>query len=157
MFDIILIEPEIPQNTGNIARTCAVTQSRLHLIEPLGFEMSDKYLKRSGMDYWNHVTWKTWPNWLAFASQADKLTPSSQTWFVECGSSKIYTDAIFRPGDRFVFGRETFGIPSTLCLAHQESWISIPMTNPSARSLNLSNCVAIVLFEAIRQAGIQQL
>ena len=147
---IVLVEPEIPPNTGNVARLCAATRSTLHLIEPLGFRLDDAQLKRAGMDYWQHVTWHRWPNWAAFA---ESLPATAQLWFIESGGPKLYTQARFAPHDYLVFGRETAGLPKGLLKDHADRWLRIPMFNPKARSLNLSNCVALVLFEALRQQG----
>jgi len=147
-MNIVLVEPEIPPNTGNVARLCAATGSRLHLIEPLGFQLDDRQLKRAGMDYWEQVQWRCWPNWVEFTAH---LTPSSRLWFIESGGPKRYTEARFSPDDYLVFGRETAGLPKAWLECQPERWLRIPMFNPAARSLNLSNCVAIVLFEALRQ------
>jgi tRNA (cytidine/uridine-2'-O-)-methyltransferase len=149
-MNVVLVEPEIPPNTGNVARLCAATKSRLHLIEPFGFRLDDAQLKRAGMDYWRHVEWKRWPNWTVFQKQ---LPAESRLWFVECDGPVRYTDAKFGPDDYLVFGRETAGLPRALIEANREHWLRIPMFNPQARSLNLSNCVALVLFEALRQQG----
>jgi tRNA (cytidine/uridine-2'-O-)-methyltransferase len=147
---IVLVEPEIPPNTGNVARLCAATRSTLHLVEPLGFKLDDAQLKRAGMDYWRHVDWRRWENWTAFAQS---LPPGARLWFVESNGPRVYTDVTFASGDWLVFGRETAGLPKTLLEEHRERWLRIPMFNPDARSLNLSNCVALVLFEALRQQG----
>jgi len=147
---VVLVEPEIPPNTGNVARLCAATKTRLYLIEPLGFKLEDAQLKRAGMDYWQHVQWQRWPNWTEFSNA---LPPNSRLWFVEDGGSTVYSDARFQPEDFLVFGRETAGLPRTLLEQHADRWLRIPMLNPQARSLNLSNCVALVLFEALRQQG----
>lgn len=152
MLHVVLIEPEIPPNTGNIARLCAATRATLHLIEPLGFKLDDSQLKRAGMDYWQHVNWHRWPNWLAFAAS---VPAESKLWFVEQGGQTLYSEAAFGPNDYLVFGRETAGIPAELLSRNNNTWIRLPMFNPDARSLNLSNCVAIVLFEALRQQGFQ--
>ena len=144
------MEPEIPPNTGNVARLCAATRSRLHLIEPLGFTLDDAQLKRAGMDYWQQVDWKRWPGWADFVG---KVPSSARLWFVESGGPSLYTEARFRPDDYLVFGRETAGLPKKLLEENSARWLRIPMMNPQARSLNLSNCVAIVLFEALRQQG----
>ena len=149
---IVLVEPEIAPNTGNVARLCAATQSVLHLIEPLGFELGDAQLKRAGMDYWRHVQWRRWPNWPAFENA---LPAHACLWFVESHGPQRYTDARFSPADYLVFGRETAGLPAKLLEAHRGQWLSIPMFHPQARSLNLSNCVALVLFEALRQQGFE--
>jgi len=147
---VVLLEPEIPPNTGNVARLCAATHSTLHLIEPFGFKLDDAALKRAGMDYWQHVRWQRWPNWKAF-EQA--LAPRARLWFVESNGPTRYDEAKFGTGDYLVFGRETAGLPKSLLEQHRDHWLHIPMLNPEARSLNLSNCVALVLFEALRQQG----
>jgi tRNA (cytidine/uridine-2'-O-)-methyltransferase len=147
---IVLVEPEIPPNTGNVARLCAATKSTLHLIEPFGFKLDDSQLKRAGMDYWQHVQWKRWPGWTQFAGS---LEPAARLWFVESGGTRLYTEVFFSPGDYLVFGRETAGLPKGLLEQNRDKWLRIPMFNREARSLNLSNCVALVLFEALRQQG----
>jgi len=149
-MDIVLVEPEIPPNTGNVARLCAATKTRLHLIEPLGFKLDDTQLKRAGMDYWQHVEWKRWPDWTSFQ---ESLRASARLWLIESKGPRLYTEARFAAEDYLVFGRETAGLPKKLLNEYRESWLRIPMFNPKARSLNLSNCVALVLFEALRQQG----
>jgi tRNA (cytidine/uridine-2'-O-)-methyltransferase len=147
---IVLVEPEIPPNTGNVARLCAATRSTLHLVEPFGFKLDDTQLKRAGMDYWQHVEWRRWPNWTAF----QKAVPAgARLWFVESKGPRLYTEVRFAPEDYLVFGRETAGLPKKLLRENSEHWLRIPMFNPQSRSLNLSNCVALVLFEALRQQG----
>jgi tRNA (cytidine/uridine-2'-O-)-methyltransferase len=147
---IALLEPEIAPNTGNIARLCAATRTCLDVIEPLGFQLTDAKLKRAGMDYWQHVQWKRWPNWPAFEAA---LPAGSRLWFIESDGPRVYTEAEFCPNDCLVFGRETAGLPLVLLEKNRERWLRIPMFNEKARSLNLSNCVALVLFEALRQQG----
>ena len=149
-MNIVLLEPEIPPNTGNVARLCAATRTTLHLIEPFGFKLDDAHLKRAGMDYWRQVEWHRWKNWAAFA---EKLPPHTRLWFVESNGPKLYSDAKFSADDYLVFGRETAGLPKQLLAQHRESWLRIPMFNAKSRSLNLSNCAALVLFEALRQQG----
>ncbi|MEJ0090768.1 MAG: tRNA (uridine(34)/cytosine(34)/5-carboxymethylaminomethyluridine(34)-2'-O)-methyltransferase TrmL [Limisphaerales bacterium] len=149
-MNIVLVEPEIPPNTGNVARLCAATKSRLHLIEPFGFKLDDSQLKRAGMDYWQQVEWRRWANWKAFA---EKLPGHARLWFIESGGSKNYSDVRFEADDYLIFGRETAGLPKQLLEQNCENWLRIPMFNAQARSLNLSNCVALVLFEALRQQG----
>jgi tRNA (cytidine/uridine-2'-O-)-methyltransferase len=149
-MNIVLLEPEIPPNTGNVARLCAATKAVLHLIEPFGFKLDDAQLKRAGMDYWRQVEWHRWKNWTVFTEQ---LPAKARLWFVESNGPKIYSDAEFSAGDYLVFGRETAGLPKTLLEPNRESWLRIPMFNDQSRSLNLSNCVALVLFEALRQRG----
>jgi tRNA (cytidine/uridine-2'-O-)-methyltransferase len=145
---VVLLEPEIPPNTGNVARLCAATNATLHLIEPFGFKLDDSQLKRAGMDYWQHVRWFRWRNWPDFRAQ---VSPESRLWYIESNGPVRYTDARFGRDDYLVFGRETAGLPKTLLEENRGSWLRIPMFNPNARSLNLSNCVALVLFEALRQ------
>lgn len=149
-MNIVLVEPEIPPNTGNIARLCAATRTTLHLIEPFGFKLDDATLKRAGMDYWQHVEWRRWRNWAEFAAS---VPTGAKLWLVESGGPRRYDEARFGAGDYLVFGRETAGLPKALLEANREGWLRIPMLNPEARSLNLSNCVALVLYEALRQQG----
>jgi tRNA (cytidine/uridine-2'-O-)-methyltransferase len=145
---VVLLEPEIPPNTGNVARLCAATKSTLHLIEPFGFQLDDRQLKRAGMDYWQHVQWHRWKNWSDFAAS---INSGSTLWFIESNGPKRYDEVAFQPNDYLMFGRETAGLPRALLDSHRDHWLRIPMFNPAARSLNLSNCVALVLFEALRQ------
>jgi tRNA (cytidine/uridine-2'-O-)-methyltransferase len=147
---IVLVEPEIPPNTGNVARLCAATKSILHLVEPFGFKLDDTQFKRAGMDYWQHVEWHRWPNWVAFEKQVPQ---GARLWFVESEGPRLYTQVSFAPEDYLVFGRETAGLPKKLLQDNPDRWLRIPMFNAKARSLNLSNCVALVLFEALRQQG----
>jgi tRNA (cytidine/uridine-2'-O-)-methyltransferase len=148
--NIVLVEPEIPPNTGNVARLCAATKSALHLIEPFGFKLDDTQLKRAGMDYWQQVEWHRWKNWNAFA---EKVPSHARLWFVESSGPKLYSEVKFAPDDYLVFGRETAGLPKKLLEENSGYWVRIPMFNAQSRSLNLSNCVALVLFEALRQQG----
>jgi tRNA (cytidine/uridine-2'-O-)-methyltransferase len=149
-MQIVLVEPEIPPNTGNVARLCAATRTTLHLIEPLGFKLDDAQLKRAGMDYWQHVQWCRWKNWTEFATHAGT---DAHLWFVESGGARHYADVQYGANDYLVFGRETAGLPKALLESNREQWLRIPMFNADARSLNLSNCVALVLYEALRQQG----
>ena len=152
-MNVVLLEPEIPPNTGNVARLCAATRSVLHLIEPFGFKLDDTQLKRAGMDYWQQVQWRRWKSWGEFA--AAHGTKSSRFWFIESGGPKIYTAANFLPEDYLIFGRETAGLPKSLLEQYPDQWLRIPMFNDQSRSLNLSNCVALVLFEGLRQQGFE--
>jgi tRNA (cytidine/uridine-2'-O-)-methyltransferase len=147
---IVLVEPEIPPNTGNIARLCAATRTRLHLIEPLGFKLDNAQLKRAGMDYWRHVEWHRWSNWATFHQQ---LPAGARLWFIESNGPRLYSEAQFAPEDYLVLGRETAGLPKQLLKENRDHWLRLPMFNRDSRSLNLSNCAAIVLFEALRQQG----
>jgi tRNA (cytidine/uridine-2'-O-)-methyltransferase len=145
---VVLVEPEIPPNTGNVARLCAATGATLHLVGPLGFKMDDKTLKRAGMDYWNHVTWKYWDS---LADLQHAAGPGARFFYVTTKSQRSYTVPRYRDGDYLVFGRETAGLPASLLSAHADSTITIPMFHPEARSLNLATAVGIVLYEAMRQ------
>ena len=149
-MNVVLVCPEIAGNTGNIARLCAATRSPLHLIDPLGFRLDDKELARAGMDYWQLVDWHRWSNWPAFRSAQPA---DARFWFVEQGGARGYHEVAYGPKDYLVFGRETAGLPRLLLEAQRDAWVNIPMLNPAARSLNLANCVALVLFEALRQNG----
>jgi tRNA (cytidine/uridine-2'-O-)-methyltransferase len=149
-MNIVLVEPEIPPNTGNVARLCAATRTTLHLIEPFGFKLDDAQLKRAGMDYWQHVQWQRWASWRAFA---DKLPATARLWFIESSGPRLYTEAQFAADDYLVFGRETAGLPKSLLEQNRAHWLRIPMFHEQSRSLNLANCAALVLFEALRQQG----
>lgn len=146
MFNIVLVEPEIPQNTGNIVRTCAATDCKLHLVRPLGFEVSDKYLKRAGLDYWDAVNISYYDNF----DQVIKAFPQSTFYFFTTKGRKRHSDASFKKGDFLVFGKETKGLPEELLKTNPENCLRIPMVNET-RSLNLSNSVAIAVYEALRQ------
>lgn len=149
-MNLVLVEPEIPPNTGNVARLCAATRTKLHLIEPFGFMLDNTQLKRAGMDYWQHLEWQRWPSWPVFVAQ---VPANARLWLVESGGAKLYSEVQYAPEDYLVFGRETAGLPRELLETHRQHWLRIPMFNPQARSLNLSNCAALVLFEALRQQG----
>jgi tRNA (cytidine/uridine-2'-O-)-methyltransferase len=148
-LQVVLVEPEIPPNTGSIARCCAATGAVLHLVEPLGFRLDDKALKRAGMDYWAHVEWLTWPNWAALR----EAHPEGRFHFLTTKATRPYTEARFAAGDFLVFGRETRGLPESLLRENSAACLTIPMTNPEVRSLNLATAAAIVLYEAVRQIG----
>jgi tRNA (cytidine/uridine-2'-O-)-methyltransferase len=153
-MNVVLVEPEIPPNTGNVARLCAATEATLHLVGPLGFRLDDRELKRAGMDYWEQVTWKCWESLEELQRAAE--TPREGTrpttfYYVTTKAKRAYTEPRYRWGDYLVFGRETAGLPEALLKAHADSTITIPMFNPQARSLNLATAVAIVLYEAVRQ------
>ena len=148
MFHIVLHQPEIPQNTGNIGRTCVAAGASLHLIEPLGFSLSEKQLKRAGMDYWGKLDVCRYINFADFCEKH----PGARLWMATTKAKQVYTDVRFRPGDYIMFGKESAGIPEEILVEHEESCIRIPMLD-QIRSLNLSNSVAIVLYEALRQNG----
>ncbi len=146
MFNIVLVEPEIPQNTGNIVRTCHATGCKLHLVRPLGFEVSDKYLKRAGLDYWNGVDISYYDG---FDEVLQKFPQGNFYYFTTKGLNR-YSDAAFKEGDFLVFGKETKGLPEELLIANRNSCLRIPMLGET-RSLNLSNSVAIAVYEGLRQ------
>lgn len=147
-MNVVLLEPEIPPNTGNIARLCAATRTTLHLIEPFGFKLDDKQLKRAGLDYWEHLTRHRWPDWPAFQKQ---LPAGARLWLIESNGAKNYAEVEYHADDYLVFGRETAGLPQKILTQYQGQWLRIPMFHEKVRSLNLSNCVALVLYEALRQ------
>ena len=149
---IILHQPEIPANTGNIGRTCVATGTSLHLIEPLGFRLDEKSIRRAGMDYWEHLDVTRYINFADFREKH----PSARIWMATTKAKHVYTDVSFAPDDFIMFGKESGGIPEELLVDHEETCIRIPML-PSIRSLNLSSSVAIVLYEALRQQGFDQL
>lgn len=145
-FNIVLLEPEIPANTGNIGRTCVATGTRLHLIKPLGFQINEKALKRAGMDYWDELDLKLYLNYEEFR----ELNPNAKVYMATTKSEQTYADVKFEPDCFIMFGKESAGIPEELLVDNQENCIRIPMLG-NARSLNLSNAAAIVLYEALRQ------
>lgn len=146
--NIVLFEPEIPQNTGNIGRTCVATGTRLHLIEPLGFRLDEKSLKRAGMDYWKDLDVTTYVNFQDFQEKH----PGVKLFMASTKALNLYSDVQYEEGCYIMFGKESGGIPEELLYWHREDAIRIPM-NENIRSLNLSNSVAIVLYEALRQQG----
>ena len=152
MLNVVLVEPEIPQNCGNIARTCAATGCRLHLIRPLGFDISEKAVKRAGLDYWNLVEVLDYENLEEFFSK----NQVERMWCLSTKAPRCYTEAEYREGDYLFFGKETKGLPEPFLEAHRESCVRIPMRQ-EARSLNLSNAVAITVYEALRQLSFPQL
>ena len=146
MYNIVLVEPEIPQNAGNIARTCAATGTRLHMVRPLGFEVSDKYLKRAGLDYWNLVEIFYYDSF----EELQAKNPNARFFYFTTKARHRHSDAKFQDGDFLVFGKETKGLPEELLLKNEETCVRIPMFE-KARSLNLSKSVAVALYEALRQ------
>ena len=147
-LNIVLLEPEIPANTGNIGRTCVATGTRLHLIDPLGFKLNDKMLKRAGMDYWEKLDYTRYTNYEDFLEKH----PGAKIWLATTKAKHCYTDVTFKMDDFIMFGKESAGIPEEILVDHEEDCIRIPMGH-DIRSLNLSNSVAIVLYEALRQNG----
>ena len=152
MFNIVLVHPDIPQNTGNIVRTCAATGAVLHLIKPLGFSIEDKYLKRAGLDYWDEATVKVYDSFEEF----EEKNPTGKRYLCTTKGSKCYCDFEFSDGDYLVFGSETKGLPDSIHESYPDTRIRIPMRE-GIRCLNLSNAVNIILFKAIRQNGFEGL
>jgi tRNA (cytidine/uridine-2'-O-)-methyltransferase len=152
LFHVVLYRPEIPQNTGNIGRLCALTRTRLHLIHPLGFSITDRHLRRSGMDYWYSLDLHQHADWQSFMQSPER---PKRLWLFTTKATRSYWDATFEPGDGLLFGQESAGCPPDI---HQQvgddHCITIPHTNPQLRSHNLSNCAAVGLYEAIRQATV---
>ena len=148
-FNIVLVEPEIPPNTGSIARLCGATNTTLHLVRPLGFSTDDKHLKRAGLDYWPHVDIVYWESLSDFLQGRGRHT----LYFLSKKTSRPYTAAEFTPGDFLVFGKETKGLPEEILKTYEDRCYTIPMANDNIRSLNLAMSAGIVLYEAIRQCG----
>ncbi len=148
MFNIVLLEPEIPANTGNIGRTCVATGSRLHLIEPLGFSLSEKALKRAGMDYWKDLDVTTYIDYQDFLEK----NQGAKIYMATTKAQKVYTEASYEDGCYIMFGKESAGIPEEILVENRENCVRIPMIG-DIRSLNLGNSVAVVLYEALRQNG----
>ncbi len=146
MLNIVLHQPEIPSNTGNIGRTCVATGTRLHLIEPLGFSLSEKALKRAGMDYWKNLDVTVYEDYEDFL----KKNPGAKIYYATTKAPNVYTDVTYEPDCYIMFGRESGGIPEDILVNNQETCVRIPM-NPEIRSLNLANSAAVVLYEALRQ------
>ena len=146
---IILHQPEIPANTGNIGRTCVAAGAPLHLIEPLGFRLNEKEIKRAGMDYWEKLTVSRYMNFHEFKEKH----PDAKIWMATTKAKRLYTDVSFGEDDYIMFGKESAGIPEEILVEYEENCIRIPML-PDIRSLNLSNSVAIVLYEALRQQNL---
>lgn len=149
-FNIVLVEPEIPPNTGSIARLCGATDSTLHLVHPLGFSTADKHLKRAGLDYWNHVNIKHWDNFESFLLEQNEL----DLYFFTTKSKTSYTSAVFKKGSYLIFGKETKGLPEDILTHYSDRSYTLPMRNSNIRSLNLAMTAGIVLYEAIRQCSI---
>ena len=146
---MVLVQPEIPQNTGSIARLVAATRARLHLVGPLGFSLEDRYLRRAGLDYWPLVDLRTYAGWDEFAAEATGLPLK----YFSTHAAQSYLTARYQPGDYLVFGSETAGLGEEFLRSRKETTFRIPIFEPGVRSLNLANAVSIVLYEALRQAG----
>ncbi len=148
-FHIVLVEPEIPPNTGNIARLCGATGTILHLVGRLGFSIDDRQLRRAGLDYWSAIDVRQWDS----LEHLQSVHPGCRWWYTSKKAAKSHIEADFRAGDFLVFGKETAGLPEELLTAHPEQCIRIPIFSPLVRSLNLSTAAGIVLYEALRQSG----
>ena len=151
-LNIVLYEPEIPSNTGNIGRTCVATGTRLHLIEPLGFRLNEKAIKRAGMDYWSDLDVTTYVNYEEFLEK----NPGAKIYMATTKSRQTYTEVSYEPDCYIMFGKESAGIPEEILVKHPDTCVRIPMIGET-RSLNLSNSVAIVLYEALRQNGFEKM
>lgn len=148
-FHIVLIEPEIPPNTGSIARLCAATGAHLHLVGKLGFSLDDKHLKRAGLDYWHAVTVQRWDDFAALRA----AYPNGRYWYASKKAAQLYTEVCYQAGDLLVFGKESSGLPEELLTENAQCSIRIPIMHPEVRSLNLATASGIVLYEALRQTG----
>lgn len=149
VFNIVLVEPEIPPNTGSIARLCGATDCILHLVHPLGFSTDDKHLKRAGLDYWEHVSIHHWDSFNALL----KTIPETKMHLFSTKCHKNFTEVHFIPGDFLIFGKETKGIDAEILHLYNDRCLTLPMKNPNIRSLNLAMTVGIVVYEALRQQG----
>jgi len=147
VFHIILHQPEIPQNTGSIGRLCVSTNTELHLIHPLGFQITDAHLRRAGLDYWEKLAPKQYDHWEDFLAR----NPAKRLWFLTTKGERLYTQVRYEPGDGLVLGRETRGLPEEILEAHRDQLVKIPMPGDFHRSLNLAQAAAVVLYEALRQ------
>lgn len=146
---VVLVEPEIPPNTGNVSRLCAGSNTKLHLIKPLGFKIDDYHLRRAGLDYWEHVDMQVWESYAEF----EAATTTARKWYLTTKTDKVYTEARFEKDDYLIFGKETKGLPEALLKKNEANCLTIPINKGHVRSINLSNSVAIVLYEALRQNG----
>lgn len=151
-MNVVLFEPEMPANTGNIGRTCVATDTKLHLIEPLGFRISDKAVKRAGLDYWDKLQVAVYSDYQEFMDK----NPGAKIYMATTKARKVYTEVAYEPDCFLMFGKESAGIPEEILVEHQEHCIRIPMWG-EIRSLNLSNSVSVVLYEALRQNGFEQM
>ena len=147
---IVLYQPEIPYNTGSVGRTCVAVGAKLWLVRPLGFRIDDYYLRRAGLDYWEHLEWEAVDDWAALVARLKAELPATEPWFFTKTATREYTNVAFQQADIFVFGGESNGLPPSLLEANRERTLRIPI-RPEVRSLNLSNSVAIVAYEALRQ------
>ncbi len=150
ILHIVLHQPEIPPNTGNVARSCVAIGAKLWLVKPLGFEITEKRLRRAGLDYWPHLDWETVEDWQELTQKLGETFLEKRAWFFTKTAQHEYTDARFQRGDALIFGCETRGLPAEILAAHPEQTLRIPI-RPQVRSLNLSNAAAVAMYEAVRQ------
>lgn len=148
LVDVVLYQPEIPHNTGSVGRTCVAVGAKLWLVRPLGFRVDDYYLRRAGLDYWEHLEWEVVDDWTALVERL----PGRRFWYLTKTAERHYTDVRYQQGDVLVFGRESNGLPADLLAANPDRTLRIPI-RPAVRSLNLSNSAAVLLYEAVRQLG----
>lgn len=151
-FQLVLVRPEIPQNTGAIGRLCVSTGTRLHLVKPLGFSLEDKFVRRAGMDYWPHLDLAVHENWEDFLA----ANPGARMWFFSTKGTRVFWDCEFRDGDCMVFGSESCGLPPELYERYRDRLCLIPMSGDFYRSLNLANCAAVALYEGLRQTSLRR-
>jgi len=152
VLNIVLYQPEIPHNTGSVGRTCVAVGAKLWLVRPLGFRIDDYYLRRAGLDYWEHLEWEIADDWHSLTERLEQVTPNRQPWLFTKTAERLYASVKFEHGDILVFGSESGGLPPSLLEANRDHALRIP-TRPQVRSLNLSNSVAIAAYEALRQWG----
>ena len=152
ILHVVLHQPEIPPNTGNVARSCVAIGAKLWLVKPLGFEITEKRLRRAGLDYWPHLEWTVVEDWQELTQQLERPFASGRAWFFTKTAKRVYTDACFQRGDALVFGCETRGLPAEILAAYPDQTLRIPI-RPEVRSLNLSSAAAVAMYEAVRQIG----
>lgn len=152
LLHVVLYQPEIPPNTGNIGRTCVALGAKLWLIRPLGFQINEKELRRAGLDYWPHLDWEAVDDWMALAERLSAQLAGGRAWFFTKTATRLHTDASYKRGDVLVFGSESKGLPSELLTEYRSQALRLPM-RPQVRSLNLSATAAVAMYEAARQIG----
>jgi tRNA (cytidine/uridine-2'-O-)-methyltransferase len=152
ILQVVLYQPEIPPNTGNVARSCVAIGAKLWLVKPLGFEITEKRLRRAGLDYWPHLEWEVVEDWQELMERLAEVFARGRAWFFTKSAEREYTDVRFQRGDALIFGCETRGLPAEVLAAHSELVLRIPI-RPQVRSLNLSNAAAVAMYEAVRQIG----
>jgi tRNA (cytidine/uridine-2'-O-)-methyltransferase len=151
LLHVVLHEPEIPPNAGNVGRTCVAIAAKMWLVRPIGFQLDDYYLRRAGLDYWEELEWEVVDSWQHLLARLEE-SGAGTLWLFSARASRLYTDVAYGRGDVLVFGKESRGLPPEITAAHAERLLTIP-SRPEVRSLNLANCAAIVAYEAVRQWG----